>query len=200
MPLLPQEPWLFPDNLLTRAPETAGGNARWWVLHTRPRAEKSLARQLLHNDTAFFLPLAKRRWPSRGRWLCSYKPLFPSYVFFHGDEDARRDALATNLIASCLPVVDQERLHADLTRVHRLMLTDAPLTPEDRLEPGAAVEITGGPFQGLTGTVLRRGHRLRLVVEVQFLRRGVSVELESWMLQPLQKQPQHTGPQCVGCP
>ena len=58
------------------------------------------------------------------------------------------------------------------------------MTPEERLEPGDAVEIIKGPFDGLSGKVLRRGKQLRFVVEVQFLRQAVSVELESWMIQP----------------
>ena len=46
------------------------------------------------------------------------------------------------------------------------------------------MEVVKGPFAGLAGKVLRRGKQLRFVVDVQFLRRAVSVELESWMIQP----------------
>ena len=38
---------------------------------------------------------------------------------------------------------------------------------------------------GLTGKVLRRGKDLHFFIEVQFLQRGVSVEIESWMFQAL---------------
>ena len=65
-----------------------------------------------------------------------------------------------------------------------LIATDAPLTPEDRLKPGALVEITSGPLAGLEGKVLRRGKQLKFIVEVQFLQSGVSVEIESWMIEP----------------
>jgi hypothetical protein len=34
----------------------------------------------------------------------------------------------------------------------------------------------------MTGNVLRRGKQLKLLIEVEFLRRGVSAEIESWML------------------
>jgi hypothetical protein len=36
----------------------------------------------------------------------------------------------------------------------------------------------------MAGKILRRGKQLRFVVEVQLLQQGVSVELESWMIQP----------------
>ena len=58
------------------------------------------------------------------------------------------------------------------------------LTPEERLKPGALVEITSGPLAGLEGKVIRRGKQLKFIVEVQFLQSGVSVEIESWMIEP----------------
>jgi transcriptional antiterminator RfaH len=185
MPLLPLEPFVFPQDLFAGAGPGAADGRRWWVLHTRPRAEKSLARRVLRRGLTFFLPLHKRQWRSRGRLLCSHVPLFPGYVFLHGDAAGRQAALETNLIARCLEVADQPGLYADLQRVHRLIVSDAPLTPEERLGPGSPVEIIAGPFTGLQGKVLRRGSQLKLLVEVQFLQRGVSVEIENWMLQPL---------------
>ena len=46
------------------------------------------------------------------------------------------------------------------------------------------IEITAGPLTGLEGKILRRGKQLKFFVEVQFLQRGVSVEIESWMFEP----------------
>ena len=140
MPLLPLEPFLFPDGLLTDgAGDGLDWPGCWWVLHTRPRAEKSLARCLLRRAVPFFLPLYKREWRSHGRARGSHLPLFPGYVFLHGDGQARLDALATNHVAGVLPVGDQPRLFSDLERVYRLMQAGAPLTPEERLEPGDTV-------------------------------------------------------------
>jgi len=184
MPLLDLEPCIYPDNLLEASPE-AVETASWWVLHTRPRAEKTLARRLSERGTGFYLPLYQREWRNRGRLFQSYLPLFPGYVFLHGDRDVRLAALETNLVANVIPVEDQEQLRGDLFRVHHLLTTGAPVTPEERLEPGDAVEITKGPLAGLEGKVLKRGKHLRFVIEVQFLRRAVSAEVESWMIQPL---------------
>jgi transcription antitermination factor NusG len=186
MPLLPLEPFVFPDDLLDHAykPPAEDGPAPWWVLHTRPRAEKSLARRLLRATTPFFLPVCKRQWRHRGRLLCSYIPLFPGYVFLRADSQPVFKTLETNLVARILQVPDQAQLHGDLARVYCLIKSDAPLTPEDRLKPGSLVEITSGPLAGLEGKVLRRGKQLKFIVEVQFLQSGVSVEIESWMIEP----------------
>jgi transcription antitermination factor NusG len=183
MPLLPPETFVWPEELLSR-PLPEGEVARWWALHSRPRAEKTLARHFLGKGLSFFLPLAKKRWQKRGRLFTSTSPLFPGYIFLLGDESARVSALTTNQVAQCIRVEDQAQLHQDLARIHRLMISGEPLTPEERLQPGDWVEITGGPLEGLQGKVIRRGKHLRLFVEVQFLQRGASVEIDGSMIRP----------------
>jgi transcriptional antiterminator RfaH len=185
MPLLPLERFVFPDQLLDSPEYTSTDGRCWWVLHTRPRAEKSLARRVIQRHVPFFLPLYHRRWRQRGRQFDSYVPLFPGYLFLLGDFEARLAALASNLVARTLVVDDQHQLHRDLFHVHQLMMTGVPLTPEERLLPGTAVEISAGPLAGLTGKVLKRAKTWRVTVEVQFLQRGVSAEMEDWMVKPL---------------
>lgn len=184
MPLLPLDVFLYPEDLF-ECESHLSADDDWWVLHARPRAEKALAQRLLRRNLAFFLPLAKRQWRNRGRLLCSYLPLFPGYVFLKGDRQARTLALETNVVARVLSVVDQEQLHEDLTRVFRLMESGMALTPEERLQPGMRVEIVGGPLAGLEGKILHRDKQLRFFIEVQMLQRGVSVEIDGWMLQPV---------------
>ena len=185
MPLLALEPSLFPETLLDAPVAEFGAAEQWWVLHTRPRAEKTLARQCVGRELPFFLPLYHKKWRSGGRTQNSYLPLFPGYVFLYGDAEVRQAALHTNLIASVIPVTDQEQLHADLVRVHRLIDAGSSLIPEDRLQPGSPVTVTSGPLAGLEGKVLRREKNLRFFVEVRLLQQGVSVELESWMIEPV---------------
>ncbi len=182
MPLLPLEPYLCPKDLF-ESPTPPPEAGRWWVLHSRPRSEKALARQFLSRKLAFFLPLYQKQWRSRGRLQSSHLPLFPGYVFLRGDDEARVAALTTNLIVNVLPVADQQRLFSDLTFVHQLMQSGSPLNPEGHLEPGTLVDITAGPLAGLQGKVLHRGKKLHFFIEVQLLQQGVSVEIESWMFQ-----------------
>src|SRR5438552_11108462 len=128
MPLLAREPFVHPEGLFS--PSSARDGYEWVVLHTRPRAEKMLTRKLLQRDLPFFLPLYKRQWRNRGRLLSSYLPLFPSYVFLHADDEARRQALATNLVVGLLKVSDQKQMGEDLRRVYQLVETNLTLTPE----------------------------------------------------------------------
>ncbi len=129
-------------------------------------------------NLSFFLPLQERRTRSGNRVQTSHLPLFPGYLFFRGDPDSRLKTLETKLVAQCLPVTDQTRLQTELSRVHRLMKGEVPMTLENHLQSGTPVQITEGTFAGLTGKLLRRGTRYCFVVEVEILRQGVSIEVD----------------------
>lgn len=185
MTVLALEPNVAPADLFGSGKHLDWEIDRWWVLHTRPRAEKTLARQLLRRQVPFFLPLFEKRQRIQRRLVTSYLPLFPGYLFLQGDDDARQAALETNLVAGTIGVEEQQRLAEDLERIHDLIQTGAPLAPEARLQPGMAAEITSGPLVGRRGTVVRRGSSMRLVIEVNFLQQGASVEVDDSMVQPI---------------
>jgi transcriptional antiterminator RfaH len=186
MPLLRAEPALFPPQLFSgETPQTETADRVWWVLHTRPRQEKSIARELLHREIPFYLPLSSHRLRCRGRNLTSHLPLFPGYVFLFAAREERLAALTTSRVVRTLAVSDQDRLWRDLRQIHRLIATKAPLTLVGALTPGMAVEITSGPLAGLTGKILRGASGCRFVVEVNFIQQGASVLLEETTLAPL---------------
>jgi transcription antitermination factor NusG len=179
MPILPPQPDIFPADLLDGPPPADAEAARWVAFYTLSRREKDLMRKLVAAAVPFYAPLIRRRLRSPGgRARQSFVPLFAGYVFARVDDDQRRAALATNTIARWLPIVDERRLVTDLRAIKQLIDTDQPLTPEARIEPGRQVRVRGGPLRGLEGTVVRRQGSQRLVVAVQFLNQGASVELE----------------------
>jgi transcription antitermination factor NusG len=182
MPILPQEPDLYPDGLFSASGAPSEHGLRWWVLHTRPRQEKSLARDLRALAIPSYLPQLQRRTPSRGRVLTSYAPLFPGYLFLLTEAEGRIAALATRRVARALEVTDQEAMWRDLRQVNQLLTSGAPVTPEDRLEPGAIVEIRTGPLAGLRGKILKSASGRRFVVAVDFIQRGASVLLDDFNL------------------
>jgi transcriptional antiterminator RfaH len=194
MPLLPPEPTVYPEGLLSAEAATPEASERsWWVLHTKPRQEKSLARQLLKGGVPFYLPVIARRCLVRNRVQHSHVPLFAGYVFLLGDRDERVTALATGRVVRSLNVVDQPGLWRDLRQISRLIATGAPITPEERLLPGAAVEIRTGPLAGLTGKILRTASGRRFVVQVDFIQQGASVLLDEFHLAPLRPAPVFEG-------
>lgn len=186
MPILSAEPDRFPADLFDAAAAgPAAGGRVWWVLHTRPRQEKSLARHLHAGGVPFFLPTVSRRARIRGRVLTSRLPLFTGYVFLHADATGRLAALTSNRVARCLAVPDQRRFWNDLCQVERLLASGAPVTPEERLVVGSPVEITSGPLVGLSGVIVRSATGRRFVVRVDFIQQGASVLIDDFALVPL---------------
>lgn len=179
MPILPIERDIFPDNLLT---EPAGDeSAKWWVLYTLSRREKELMRRLRTAEIDHYGPMVKHQHRSpAGRVRQSFLPLLAGYVFLRGSEDERVEALRTNCISRCLPVADADQLVFDLRQIQRLIQSDAPLTPEARLTPGMQVRVRSGPLMGLEGTVVERRGQRQLLIAVQFIQRGASIQISDF--------------------
>ena len=76
MPILGEEPNLYPDALLDQASSDAT-DRRWFALYTKARQEKSLARELLKYRVPFYLPLVKKTSISRGRRRTSRRRCSP---------------------------------------------------------------------------------------------------------------------------
>lgn len=184
MPVLPAEAQTFPLSLFDQARDTFSGRI-WWTLHTRPRQEKSLARQLVAERIPFYLPLISKRPRDRNHTLPSHLPLFASYVFLLAEPSERLAALATRRIVRAIPVNDQDGLWRDLTQINRLICSGLPITPEDKMGPGTLVEIRSGPLVGLKGKILTKASRRRFVVEVDFIHRGASILLDDFTLAPV---------------
>jgi transcriptional antiterminator RfaH len=185
VPVLPLEVSLFPEDLLSARASYVTGARVWWVIHTKPRQEKSIIRQLRKNAVPFYLPLISRRSVISGRAVISHVPLFPSYVFLFGDREERITALATGRVVRVLDVAEQQDLWRDLSQVKQLIDTGAQIRPEGRLSAGTSVEISSGPLAGLKGTILNELSRQRFVVWVDFMQQGASVLLDDLYLTPV---------------
>jgi len=184
MPILPAEPALFPDDLLVAPPDPVIGT-EWRVLHTRPRQEKGLARDLLAREVPFFLPTVRRPHRSGGRVRVAEVPLFDGYVFLRADRDQFVAALDTRRVVRALTVRDQAGLTADLRRLHALLGLGCPVDRERELRAGRPVEIIAGPLAGIRGTVVRAAGGDRFVVAVDFIREGASVTCDGLALRLL---------------
>lgn len=179
-----KETSLFPSDLLEVVPDN-GVDQRWWVLHTKSRQEKSVAREMTRNRVPFFLPLLKRHSNAGRPRQISYIPLFTGYVFVFGSHHEREVCLRTSRLARILPVHDGDQLRRELHQINQLIEADRPLTFETRLEPGRRVRVTTGPFAGVEGVVLKRHGQSRLIVAVQLLQQGVSASVEEWVLEAI---------------
>ena len=176
MPILKHQPDIHPKDLLESVcPST---DAHWWLVYTLSRREKDLVRRLIAANCACYAPTYRKgRRSPLGRIRIVQAPLFPNYVFLFGDDDTRRTALATNCVSRIDPVAPGRPLTEDLQRLRSLLNGERAVCPELRLKPGEPVSIRSGPFRGLTGTLVKRDKVNRLVVAVDFIQRGASIEV-----------------------
>jgi transcriptional antiterminator RfaH len=190
MPILPAEPDMYPSTLWQGDDAQDDRHGRWWCLHTKPRQEKTLARALRKRGICHYLPqiICESRTPG-GRRIRSQLPLFPGYMFLHGDGYQCVEARWGNHLANILDVPNQAALERDLRQIHRMISSGLPIAPEPTHVVGETVQIRVGPLQGLVGTVVRRGGRDRFVATVRFLSRGVTVELQDWQVETVEPRP-----------
>ena len=184
MPILKAETELFPADLLDEiAPRDA--TRKWWAVHTKSRQEKSLARQLESASVPFYLPLIASANIVRGRRIKSRLPLFGGYLFVFADEQERLITLATKRVAHMLSADHINEMTRDLLQIRALIASGVPLTAESRLEPGRRVRVKSGALQGLEGVVVARRGGDCLLVGVQFLQQGVSIQINDFQVEPL---------------
>lgn len=185
MSLLRLETDLFPKDLFGLSEKSVP----WWVAHVRSRQEKSLARHLVRSGIPFYLPLHEKRVRRGGRRFVSHLPLFPSYVFCRGGGEEKLAAWRTHLVCQILAVTEQEVLTRELAQLRLLQESGASLAPQIAFDPGEAVRVIEGPFEGYVGVVVRSGGRPRLVVSISTLRKSVAVEFEREALTPVYGSP-----------
>jgi transcriptional antiterminator RfaH len=184
MPILAPETNCFPANLLddfTAQPS----DRRWWAVYTRSRMEKSLARQLLAMEVPFYLPLIPKTMRVGGRPVKSLLPLFGGYLFVYGTDSERIHTLGTNRVAQLWSTPHVDEMTQDLQNIRALIESGVPLTTEGRLEPGQAVRVKSGLLMGLEGVIVSRRGEDRLLVAVNFLQQGVSIQISDYQVEPI---------------
>jgi len=194
MPVLAAEPQLFPEGLFCaiEEDEDSGEDTEnecsekgWVVLQTKPRCEKQLARMLRAREIPHFLPQGSVRRKSQRRWVTTYHPLFPGYLFLYGDSEDYSDSLMTNKVVNALPVANAEQLHEELFKIHELITQDVQFRAEPALVEGDPVEIVSGSLTGMRGKVVRLDGQSRVILGVKMINQGVSILAEEWMLRRL---------------
>jgi transcription antitermination factor NusG len=157
-----------------------GPNDPWFALWVRSRAEKAVFDQLVRKDIEAFLPTVNRwsRWKDRKKLIAW--PLFPSYCF------ARFDLQNILAVRKCVGVVNVVSFdgapapipHDQIAAIQALVASELKYDPCPMLHEGDMVEVTHGPLKGMTGRLIRKGPKTRLVLSITMINRAVSVQMD----------------------
>lgn len=163
----------------------------WWVVHTRPRAEKALSADLTRLGVSHYLPLQQHQTRSRStnRISRSMVPVFSGYLFFAATEEQHLRALQTNRIVKVLTVYNQEQLLAELRQIQQVLATDTSFGRQPHLKTGCWVRIIAGPLLGVEGVVSSHRSARRLFLNVDILGQSITVETSPEMVEPIDPPP-----------
>lgn len=157
----------------------ANNEVGWWVGQTRPQYEKRFAQSLYDLRVEHFLPLTVKRVFShthrKGQEVA--RPMFPTYVFFAGDQYACYDAKQTGHLTNLLRVADQKTLGDELASLQIALSVTPDLGREPLPSLGDRVEVVRGPFRGLIGYVDAHGTKGRLFLKITMLGEGTPVDI-----------------------
>jgi transcriptional antiterminator NusG len=165
---------------------TAVETATWLAVWTRSRHEAAVYDQLVSKGIEAFLPTIPKwsRWKDRKKRI--EWPLFPGYCF------ARVNPHATLPVLTCSGVVTIISFEGrpapipaeEIDAVRTLVLSELQYDSCPLIREGMKVEVVSGPLAGVVGKLVRKGAHARLVLAVDLIGQGVSVEVDAADVRP----------------
>lgn len=181
--IAPAEPSV-PDELSLDPEWAQVNNPLWFVVHTRPRAEKKIAKWLKRNKMEFYLPLRQqlRVYPSKK--IVFEIPLFSGYLFAQFAPRDRYRVFSSDYVANILFSENQPKLMGEMEQIRQLLASGEEVAPHPYLEVGERVVVTSGKLKGMEGLVEKNAGKHRLIISVELFQQSVCVEVDPRILKP----------------
>lgn len=158
----------------------------WFAVWTRSRHEATVLSQLEGKHIEAFLPTVTRwsRWKDRKKrvdW-----PLFPGYCFTRIDPADSLAVLKCSGVVSLVCFEGQPAPISDLEieSLRTLVASELRYDPCPMIHEGMVVEVQWGPLRGVVGRLVRKGAHARLILSVDLIGQGVSVEVDAADVRP----------------
>ena len=157
-----------------------------FALWTRSRHEKVVREQLEQKRIDVFLPTITKwsRWKDRKKKIAW--PLFPGYCFARFDPHLRLPILKCTGVVSIIsfqgepaPIPEHE-----IEGIRRLIESDLAFDPCPMIREGMMAEVMHGPLRGVIGRLIRKSDKARLLLSVDLIGQGVSVEVDAADVRP----------------
>ena len=161
-------------------------NSSWFAIWTRSRHEQVVREQIERKHLDAFVPTITRwsRWKDRKKRIDW--PLFPGYCF------ARFKPEETLAVLTCTGVVNIVSFEGkpapipehEIDGIRVLLESELQFDPCPMIREGMMVEVTHGALKGVLGRLIRKGAHARLVLSVDLIGQGVSVEVDAADVKP----------------
>jgi transcription antitermination factor NusG len=157
-----------------------------FALMVKTRHEKYIAAALSGKGYKGYVPLQRQLREYSGRRRTVDLPVFPGYVFARFDPHIRLPVLTIPGVFSIvgnhagpLAVDEGEFASVWLACKSAMDMEEHPFG-----EPGRRVIVIDGPLTGVTGTIITRKNRTRLILSITIMQRAMSVEVDVRTVMP----------------
>ncbi|HUN62729.1 MAG TPA: UpxY family transcription antiterminator [Candidatus Sulfotelmatobacter sp.] len=172
----------------------------WYAVYTRFQHEKTSAACLEKKGFEVFVPVyrAVHRWSDRNRTVIL--PLFPCYLFVRTGLHRKADVLQTKGIRHMVESAGRgcEVSEEEIAGLRRICHFESRVQPHAFWEQGDRVRIRRGPLCGIEGILKREKNEYRIVVCIELLKKGVSVEVDRMDVERLPEERVASRPTCGG--
>jgi len=149
----------------------------WAVVNTHSHKEQLAIEHLHRQSFEVYCPRIRKRISHARRFVEVERPLFPGYVFVRitASGDQWRPILSTTGVRTLVRFGNQLGLLDDvfISSLRARERDGVVIAPETPYQPGQRVKLVGGPFDGVTATIISSAEKDRLVVLMDLLRNSV---------------------------
>jgi len=193
-------PIIIDSGVSSLEPHTVQNQQLWYAGYTSSRHEKRVAEHFAQRGVEHFLPLYEtiHRW-NNGRHRVQL-PLFPGYIFVRIALQERLRVLAVPGFVRlvCFNSLPHPLPETDINKMKEALSKGVLAEPYPYLTVGTRVEIRNGPMQGMTGILLRRQNKCRVVISVDLIMRSMAVEVEASDVVSIRKSAFRIGQDATG--
>lgn len=162
----------------------------WYVLTTKPRAEKKVSEGLTKMGIRHFLPVQKqlRQWKDRKKWVDIV--LFHSYLFVQETEESRNDVFAIPGVLKYLTADGRPCMvsNEEIERIRKICRYESDVVSgREEFTSGDEVEITGGPLIGLQGRLMEKENAAYLSIRIENIGYAVSFKIDKSLVKKIRK-------------
>lgn len=152
----------------------------WYALYTKPRHEFRAKEQLSSVSVEHYLPtfMKTKQWSDRKKKI--EEPLFRGYIFIYANEKERLTSLEQTAVVRTISFKGKPAVIPDweIENLKKVLSESPEVIVSNKIETGAHVKITSGPFNGVEGIVTEyKKDEKYLAVSVELLQRSVLVRL-----------------------
>ncbi|MDQ8021355.1 MAG: transcription/translation regulatory transformer protein RfaH [Moraxellaceae bacterium] len=153
----------------------------WYLVHTKPRQEKSALENLLQQGYECYLPTISTERLRQGGLAVADEPLFPRYLFIRlgqGDSAKSWGPIRSTRGVSRLVCFGTEpaRISDTIITTLRMQELQAHNRPQPLFQTGERVQLTEAPFAGIEGVFHMADGEHRVMVLIELLSRPVTVK------------------------